>query len=397
MARILFMTTKEKGHVNPMLPVATRLQKRGHHVGWRCLPHATDRLTALGIDVSPSPERDGSDESLATGGAELAQLVVDNDRLLEWIRILLIEQVPEQIDPTRRALRRWEPDVLVVDPMLYQGIIAAHLEDVPYACISSSLNPVTPDDLDCRHTRNMRAIDAERREVFARYGMSPTFKVADCLSPELNIVFTRRDYIGDDTPVPEATHLVGPTQPVERGDEAPFPWDALDGRSLVYASFGSQIYHQPQYFERIAAATEALEVQLVISCGALAEGEWARSLPSHVITRAYTPQRKLLERVRLMITHGGANSVMEALVAGVPLVIHPVCNDQPMQAYFARRRGVGIDVDLGAMTHSELGDELRRLLADDAPERLAVSELAHRYRDVDGAERAATLIEEFAS
>lgn len=395
MARMMFMTTEEKGHVNPVLPVAMQLLDRGHHVGWRCLPHGPDRLVNMGIDIEPSPPRDQSAKPpLATGGSELAELVVDNQRLLEWIRTLLIQQVPEQIEPTRQALRRWKPDVLVVDPMLYQGIIAAHLEGVRYACVSSSLNPVTPDDLDCRHTRNMQAIEEERRQLFARYEMSPQFKVADCLSPELNIVFADGDYIGDDVEIPPATHLVGPTQPVERGDEVSFPWSKLDGRPLVYASFGSQISHQPEYFELIAAATQSLDVQLVISCGPLADTSWAKSLPDHVIAVAYTPQRQLLDKVDVMITHGGANSVMEALVAGVPMMINPVCNDQPMQAFFARRRGVAIEADFESLSKDECGEQLRRLLAGDAPERLAVAEVSARYRQIDGARRAAALIEE---
>jgi zeaxanthin glucosyltransferase len=396
MARILFMTSKEKGHLNPVLPVAMQLQERGHHVGWRCLPHATDRLDQMGIDTSASPPREGAgEEELETGGPELARLVRDDERLLQWIRTLLVDQVPEQIEPNRQVLRQWRPDVLVVDPMLYGGIIAAHLEGIPYVCISSSLNPVTPDDLDCRHTHNMRALDADRKALFARYEMSPRFKVADCLSPHLNMVLATREYLGADVEVPPATHLVGPTQPMgRRGDEVEFPWHKLDGRPVIYASFGSQISHQPERFEAIAQASESLDVQLVISCGELADAPWADSLPAHVIAVPYTPQRQLLERVQVMITHGGANSVMEALVAGVPMVISPVCNDQPMQAYFATRRGVAVELDLDAISHSRLRDELGRLLAGDAPERLAVREVAQQYRGVDGARRAATLIEE---
>jgi len=54
------------------------------------------------------------------------------------------------------------------------------------------------------------------------------------------------------------------------------------------------------------------------------------------------PEQQTLEEVDAMITHGGANSVREAVAAAVPLLVSPVCNDQPIQAYFARRRGVGV-------------------------------------------------------
>ncbi|MFB6374356.1 MAG: glycosyltransferase, partial [Bradymonadaceae bacterium] len=209
MARVLLLTTSEKGHLNPMMGVAQWLGRQGHEVGWTCLPSAPDYLTEMGIEPVPIELEEG-DEDLATGGAELAELVRDEERLYRWVRTLLLDGVDEQVGPMRQVLRDWQPDVLTTDPMIYAGIIAAHCEEIPYACVSSSLNPVTPEEIECAHARNMQRLSEDRRALFEKYGLSPRFRVADCLSPHLNAVFTTREYVGD-VEVPPKTHLVGPS------------------------------------------------------------------------------------------------------------------------------------------------------------------------------------------
>jgi UDP:flavonoid glycosyltransferase YjiC (YdhE family) len=57
------------------------------------------------------------------------------------------------------------------------------------------------------------------------------------------------------------------------------------------------------------------------------------------------PQVALLPRCALLVSHGGFNSVKEALAEGVPLVIVPVAGDQP---YCARRcQAVGVGCVIG--------------------------------------------------
>jgi MGT family glycosyltransferase len=388
------MTTKERGHVNPMLGVAQWLVRGGHNVGWIFLPEPPDGLEDFGIEpLTLSLVETGTDD-FVTGGPELAELVRDADRLLPWIRTLLIDAVPAQVEPTRRVLRQWRAEALVVDPMLYQGIIAAHLEGLPYACISSSLNPITPEELDVPHARNMLAIEKERAALFADYGLSPGFRVCDCVAPKVNVVFSTTEYLGEELDIPDGIQLVGPSFPPDgRGETPPFPWDALDGRPLVYLSFGSQISYQPLIFQKVAEATEDLGVQLVLSCGPLALEPFARSLPSHVISVGFAPQLELLERARVVVTHGGANTVMESLAYGIPILISPVCNDQTMQAFFLRRSGAGLELDLYGASPEAIRSALSALLADDSPQRLAAREIQRSYAASEGAKKAAELVE----
>jgi MGT family glycosyltransferase len=239
--------------------------------------------------------------------------------------------------------------------------------------------------------RTVRTLAEPRAQLFAAHGLRPSFKVCDCLSPYLNTVFTTAEYVGD-VPLPPHTFLVGPTRIPDddaRGDEVPFPWERLPSdRPIVYASFGSQISWQPTLFRKIAEAVAPLGVTLVISAGDL-----ALDLPdAHTIIVPYAPQLSLLGRASLLITHGGANSVMEALVAGVPFLISPVCNDQPLQARFVTQSGVGTVLDLHEASVSETRAAVTALLTPDAPQRAHVARVSASYRAHDGAHAAASRI-----
>jgi MGT family glycosyltransferase len=390
--RVLLMTSTEKGHLNPMVGVAQHLLRLGHRVGWLTFPEPADQLRRLGVEVlsldghpAPPPH--------VTGGEALARLVLDPVALRQWIRRLLIEAVPAQVDPTRAAMRSFRPDVAALDGMLYQGAIAAHLEGIPWAGVSTALTLLEPPDLDFALIRDVRSLAAEREALFAGYGLRPSFRTCECLSPTLNLIFTTEDFVGGDASVPPATHLVGPSVPLgERGDEPPFPWDRVHAaQPLVYASFGSQISWQPKLFSLIADAAASLEVQVVMNAGDLADSDFAATLPGDVVVVRYAPQLALLQRAAVLVSHGGANSVMEALTYGVPLLLLPICNDQPVQAYFLGKAGVGRSLNHRGITAPALREALQALLAEGS-ERSNARRVQAAYRQRDGAARAAELI-----
>lgn len=386
--RILLASSPEKGHVNPMAGVARRLRAAGAFVGWLALPEGSAQIRSLADEVE-EPLAGLPGPALPVGGEELARLVRDRERLRAWIRTLLVEGVEERLGPLREAIRRFRPDAVATDPMQYGVVLAAHLEGARLCGISSSLNPVTPENLPADHLDNVRSHAPERDALFRRHGLVPRFRVCDYLAPTFTAVFATRDYAGD-VEVPEGVALVGPSSPGgSRGDEVPFPWERVPGeRPLVYVSFGSQIWHQPEAFRLVAEAAGPLGATVVLNAGGLAGEPW----PAHVVAVPYAPQLELLARADLLVSHGGANSVMEALSAGVPVLASPVCNDQPLQAWFLSRSGAGRVLDLASSSVEEVRASFAALLEADAPERSRARQVAAAYRGHDGAAEAARLV-----
>jgi zeaxanthin glucosyltransferase len=390
MKRILFTTIPEKGHINPMIGPAAWLQQMGHVVRFHAACNISGQLRAAGLEPLQEMAAHPPPADL-NRGAFFAEKVRDPAWLRDWIRQLLIEEAPGQIEGFERAIAAFQPDIVVTDPMIYAAAVAAHRAGVPWVAMSNSLNPVLDSNVTSDLLDTVRALSPDRQALFQPYGMAPAFSGCDLISPWLTIAFTTEAFIGRAVP---GVHMVGPSlPPAQRGDEATLPWELLArDRPVIYMSFGSQIYHQPELFQRVAEATSDMGVQLVLSVSELLGSALLGGLPPHVLACHYAPQLALLPKCAAFITHGGANSIMEALHFGVPVLISPVCNDQFHQAYFVERSGTGRVLDLARATAAGIRSTLLELLNSGTIE-ASVQRVAASYA-VDGALRAAELIDQ---
>lgn len=400
MARVLMISLPEKGHFNPLVGVAQWLRRADHHVGWLCIPEPSPQLAKLDVEtVRLSGLRAPEGEARVTNGEALAKLVRDRPAMRKWLRMMLLEGVDELVEPLRQALRAFRPQAIALDGMIYPAVIAAELERVPYAGVSSALTLLEPTDFANRHLENVRTFAADRDALFARYGLKQSFRTCEALSPRLNTIFATEALVGAAAPVPPATYLVGPSVPLEDRGDAPVSSLAgrLDGKPIVYASFGSQLSWQPELFTVIAEAAAPLDVRLVLSAGELAGSEVIARLPGDVLALSYVPQLEVLERAAAFVSHGGANSVMEAMTAGVPMLLLPMCNDQPLQAYYLQKSGAGLAFDPDGLTVERCRDALARLLAAGNPYRATAERIRDSYRSRNGAREAAERIAALAA
>ncbi|ACY18163.1 glycosyltransferase [Haliangium ochraceum] len=391
MTRILIVTLPERGHYHPLLGPAEELSRRGAEVVFACSHDIGDDLADVGVErfVAPPGAAPLSDE---LRGAELARLLADPEALRGWIRDMLAIGPARHVEPMRAIVRELRPDVVAIDAMAYEGAIAAELEGVPWVGWATSLNPAIPAWLDSELIRTLRALDPVRHALFAEFGLRARFRVSDVLSPRGTAVFATDALIAPTRagePVDDDVHLVGPSLGGRRSHASP-DLGFADGRPLIYASFGSQAWHQPQRFERLFEAARTLDAALLVAAGDLAAEYAAQNLPAHVRCVPFAPQLEVLAHARALVTHGGANSVMEALAAGVPLLVAPLCNDQPHNRLFVERAGAGLGIDLDTCAQDALLSALRALLAD-GRERTAAQRIAASYAASDGARGAAEL------
>jgi len=377
MKRVLFVVLSEKGHIHPFIGPAQELAHLGVDVGFYApcdlrIPLGRAGFTRVfaGSDDAPPPPD-------ANRGRAFAELVANRKRLRAWIKEMLVDSVPGEVERLTAVVRDFKPDVLIADPMAYAAPIVAAREHIPWAAVSTSLNMVVPQDWTSDLIET--TLSLPRAELFADYGITNAhFRVSDCLSEHLNVTFTTRDLVGSEPP---RIVLAGASVPrAERGDVS----DTLnldEGKPIVFMSLGSQIYHQPRMFETVVEASRGQSWQLVLSMGELAE---SLPIPSDVLAVRYAPQLSLLAKARAMITHGGANSVMEALANGVPLLVSPICNDQPHNARFVANAGAGFNCDLTNAHPNEVRKHLAALCTE-GPERHAAARIAKSYRNAGGA------------
>jgi len=86
----------------------------------------------------------------------------------------------------------------------------------------------------------------------------------------------------------------------------------------------------------------------------------------HVRAVPWIPQNDLLAdpRVRIFISHGGFNSVIQAVYHAKPLIIFPIVSDQPTNAVAAESKGFAIRMDIGNFSSEMLLSNIDKLLQD---------------------------------
>ena len=110
----------------------------------------------------------------------------------------------------------------------------------------------------------------------------------------------------------------------------------------MYVSFATIVTTNLDIYHCIARACEGLGVQLVITRGNNKSRSRAfEALPAVPPIVDYAPQIELLPPAAITIGHGGANTVLESLACGVPVIAIPITNDQPGMGARLNRSGAG--------------------------------------------------------
>lgn len=181
-------------------------------------------------------------------------------------------------------------------------------------------------------------------------------------APPHNFIYTLREFQPEEACFPESNyHFVGPA--VDDRAEEPFSFEK-SGNPIVYISFGTLIHADKRFWKKLIAAFAGKRVEVVCSVGSEKLVRALGDLPPNVRVFAKVPQLTLLCRAALFVTHGGMNSVNEALYYGVPMIVLPFGLDQPLVGRELQRRKLGRVIVPRELTAAQLWRTAKELLRD---------------------------------
>jgi UDP:flavonoid glycosyltransferase YjiC (YdhE family) len=172
--------------------------------------------------------------------------------------------------------------------------------------------------------------------------------------------------------LPPNGHVVGPL--FWSGWVGPAPWlEELDGRPLVYVTMGSTDEAGAALVKILAALHDAA-YNVVVSTGSLSLPADLQ-VPDHVHLFPTVPGATVAQRSKLIVHHGGHETLLQGLAAGVPSLILPANPDQILVAQQAAALGVGRSLwrpegpplggqALEQMTPAQIRCEIDSVLAD---------------------------------
>src|SRR5438034_1192573 len=162
--------------------------------------------------------------------------------------------------------------------------------------------------------------------------------------------------------------------------------------SLIYLSLGSLGSADVGLMQRLVDILGETGHRVVVSKGPLADQV---RLHDNMTGDGFLPQPAILPQVDLVITHGGNNTVTEALHHGKPMVVLPLFWDQVDNAQRLDETGFGVRLNAYEASEDELIGAIDRLLADGGLHR-RLDAVAAQLQAQPGSVRAADLIERVA-
>ncbi|MDG4826858.1 glycosyltransferase [Asanoa sp. WMMD1127] len=377
MTAYAFLTVPMHGRVNPTLPVVAELVRRGHTVSYHTSPAFSAGIAAAGATVCRYPGGDQPLPDPPTPATLLAGLASTTVRVLPAVLADL------------RAIR---PDVVVHDAACPWGAIAARELGVPAAASYTTFAFNREVRSPTRAGWAQRDVLRSRWELRRRFGTRglPLFDLGNIPEP-LNLVYTSRMFQPGVEDCDASYRFVGPSIGARPSD--PFPVGAL-ADPVLYASLGTVFDAAPHLLRAFATALAPLGGSVVVATGQTDPAALG-PLPANVVARRFVPQPEVLDRAALFVTHGGMNSVNEALQAGVPMLVVPQGADQPLVAARVATLGAGLTMRSADVTAESVRALARRLL-DEPRFRGAAATLRAAQIEAGGYRRAADELERYA-
>lgn len=416
------------GHLYPTIAIAHALKKRNHDVAFYTGSMASTVIEQEGFLCFPFKQVDEerwyqllfSNKYRSTSRWKKAFLF--RTMLRKW----LVETIPQQMADLEEVLMNWQPEVLVCDPTLWAPILILHdVQHIPVAVTSLAAGCYLPgsdappfglglpsprnwhtkvitqlayiaNDLYARDFR--RAANAMRERyglpllkcsVNEFAGQMPAYLVPS--TPEL-------DYMRQD--LPASVHYVGPylwNRPIT---QPPPIWleELSKDQPWVHVTEGTVHVGKPVLLQAAAQGLANLSMQVIMTTGGNRNSEELDIGPiaPNVRLENWISHSDLLSHLDVLVTTGGAGTVLAALNAGVPMVVIPTEWDKPENAQRVVEAGAGLRLSQYRCTPRRLRAAVEHVL-NEPSFRQNAQRIADSFKRFGGAEQAAEVLQSLAS
>ena len=427
MARFLVTSWQPPGHLYPQIAVANALRARGHDVAFYCAPQNRGVLESEGYRLFPFTKLDegeldktlfgaGRNSSSPNGGFSFATL------LREW----MIETIPNQVADLESILNEWKPDAIASEVSMWgPTFILGELGRVPVAitsfmpCCMIPGPDAPPFGLGLPKPRNFSSRMLARsvamgqkfvsgsfrkrlNEIRSQYGLPgiATTALAHLATVPLYIIPTTPEFDYNRHDLPASVRYVGPYLWNKPSAITSPDWLQSLPRDVpwVHATEGTVHIGEPFVLRAAAQGLANLNMQLIMTSGGARDPESINlgvSAPNIHLTR-WIPHSDLLPHTDVIITTGGAGTVLAAIDARVPMILIPTEWDKPELAQRIVESKAGIRIKPSQVSARSIRSAVERILGDSSYKQ-GVTKLADAAARYGGAEQAAILLEEFVA
>lgn len=360
--KVVFAALGAYGHLFPMLPLAVACRDAGHEVVVATGAPFLDRLPLRTVPGLPA------EVDLAWAEQEVRRRHPDLHGFEATLAMFGDVTAGATTPAMLEVLTSERADLIVTEPLHLGAAIAGDLLNVPTLVFAIGLVPFMAAAL---HPVTI----GYQRELWLQRGLTPPDAkllgqaVLDPCPPSLQLP-------SEAAPADEPPRI--PIRSVAwRAAETPLPGWLTAGavRPRVYLTLGTVSFGAVDVLRRTASEIAALDIDLLVAVGPEGDPALLGELPGNVHVERFVPQAEVLERVDLIVHHGGTGTVLAALEAGLPQVILPQGADQPFNAEIIAGSGAGRQQANDDYTPGSITALVEPLLGD-CPERATAVRVA---------------------
>jgi len=365
---ILFVNLPFKGHTIPTLGLVRELVARNNKVTYVLTPEWK--------------------ESIVDTGAEFVGY--DDDKKLSV-------QIRRAYDTASTIVENF--DLVIYEQYFFLGYHLAEQFNKPAVRIFTS--PASNEKLMAEYINSGGGLGIFKSKWICRQWTKQVSKgiklKTDCWlneilenTPDLNLVYTIREfqpYVEDF----ESEHYKFIGSSIGKHRNTSNFQIMKNNQPLVFISLGTVVNKAKSFYRKCIAAFINEDLTVIMSIGKTVNISSLGKIPSNIFVYPFVPQLEVLEKADLFITHGGLNSVTEAIYFGVPMVVMPIMNDQPVNASRIEALNIGRKLNHKTVTSEILKSTTICVLGDKTIKENVLS-LQNKMRSVNGNEYGADLI-----
>ncbi|MNO51819.1 Oleandomycin glycosyltransferase [compost metagenome] len=385
MMNILMVNFPAEGHVNPTLGIAKAFAERGDNVHYITTEKFKERLEGVGAIVHLHTDllRKASINHFTPSGLN----TFINIHIQTSLDILEItKQLSETINFDFVFYDKFGAGELVRDYLHIPGISSSASFLMP----KEEFKNILSSDLFQPDENVERLLD----QMMEKFDVLPKNMLQFMNnSGDLNIVYTSRYFQPGNELFGEEYVFIGPSFP-QRKTTVHFSLEGLKDKKVLYISMGTVLDHVEQFFNTCIDAFSDFEGKVVIAAGEKSDFTKIKQAPENFIISPYVPQLEVLNQSDVIITHGGMNSVNEAIHYSVPLVVIPHDKDQPMVAQRLTELGAGYRLSKDNINVHFLKDAVNEVLSN-SEYKEAIQKIKDSFQACGGPEKAIRVIDSF--
>lgn len=399
--KVLVYTAPTRGHLFPVVPIMTELQRRGHEVVVRTIASEVPTLSGMGFKAS---EVDPAIVACSIGDYEHRNPV----KSLKAGVVNFIDRGRLQIPEVQRLLDEERPDAMLIDFLCWGAMAVAEAWGGPWAAVQHSASPLPDPDVPpfgpgfrpmagpIGRLRN-RALTPLTLGVLERaalpggnalrksIGVRPLASAVDMFtSPPLTIYLTSPAIEYPRRAWPESYCLTGPLT-----WDPPYAepsWLAAVQGPLALVTTSSEFQDDGELVRAALRGLASSDLEVVAT---MPTGVEQMDVPANAHLEEFVPHSLVLPRAEVAIVHGGFGVTQKALAAGVPVVVVPFGRDQAEVGRRAEAAGAAVLLPRKRLSPRRVGEAVARARTL----RPAARRLAARLAAEDGAALAADRLE----